>query len=317
MVLSDPLALIPFACAARDGRVGDVTARELVAAGTTLLVRSALLVRALAGRRGAILLPNGPAFLTALAACDGRGAVLLDPRSAPATIARQLADANAGAVFTSEAMAARLPEHVPRVLLDGAPREARVVAGGDARTVDLGSHVGLELEGDPEATGREEEAVIVYGSPGPAKSRVVLSHRTLLHDARAAGSEMALSANDRVLAATPFSHPFGLTVSLLAPLLAGATVHPAERLDPARLTRQREPDAITVAVATPAHYEALLAGMDGNASSAAHTLRLCIGGGASLDPGLQQRWEARMHVPLRDLAALASDGGTTPLRHDP
>ena len=66
--MSDPLALLPLALAAGAGRVGvagadagDYDAQQLVAAGLTLLQRSAPLVRALSGRRAAILLPTVPA----------------------------------------------------------------------------------------------------------------------------------------------------------------------------------------------------------------------------------------------------------------
>src|SRR5215208_2325860 len=82
--MSAPLSLLPLAAAAGGGRVDEYEAQQLVAAGFTLLQRSAPLVRALAGRRAGILLPASPAFLTALAACEGRGAVLINPLAAPA-----------------------------------------------------------------------------------------------------------------------------------------------------------------------------------------------------------------------------------------
>src|SRR6185436_12890621 len=96
-------------------------AQQLVAAGLTLLQRSAPLVRAMSGRRAAILLPTSPAFLTALAACEGRGAVLINPLAAPIEVALQCADANVGAIFTLASFAPRLPSDLPMVLLDDAP----------------------------------------------------------------------------------------------------------------------------------------------------------------------------------------------------
>ena len=120
--MSNPLALLPLALAAGGGRIGTagtapshfLEAQQLVAAGLTLLQRSAPLVRALSGRRSAILLPTSSAFLTALAASDGRGAVLVNPLAAPAEIAFQIRDANVGAVFTTSAFAARLPADASR-----------------------------------------------------------------------------------------------------------------------------------------------------------------------------------------------------------
>src|SRR3954466_3523378 len=107
--MTNPLALLPLAMAAGGGRIGALgatpvyEAQQLVAAGLTLLQRSAPLVRALSGKRSAILLPTSPHFLVALAASEGRGAVLINPLAAPAEIDFQLRDAGVGAVFTTSA----------------------------------------------------------------------------------------------------------------------------------------------------------------------------------------------------------------------
>jgi acyl-CoA synthetase (AMP-forming)/AMP-acid ligase II len=175
----DPFSLVPLAIAAHGGRVDEFEAQQLVAAGLTLLQRSAPLVRALSGKRSAILLPVSPQFFVALAASEGRGVLLIDPSSAPADIAYQLADANVGAVFTSAALAPRVPTHLVRALLDDAPRRARVLTADGARDVDLGSHHGLDLEGDPDSPGSDEEAIVVY-SP----DRTSFTHRDLLSGTR-------------------------------------------------------------------------------------------------------------------------------------
>ena len=179
--MSDPLAVLPLALAAGGGTVDQFEASQLVSAGVTLLQRSAALVRALSGRRAALLLPTSPQFLVGLAASEGRGTVLINPLAAPAEIAWQLRDANVGAVFTLAALAERVPATVVRVLLDDAPRSARVLADGAARDVDLGSHFGLALEGEADAEGRDEEAAIVYTSAMRGRPLgAVLTHRGLL-----------------------------------------------------------------------------------------------------------------------------------------
>ena len=119
--------------AAGGGRLDGFETQQLVAAGLTLLQRSAPLVRALSGRRSAILLPASPAFVTALAASEGRGAVLINPLASRVEAAYQTADARVGAVFTTTELAGRLPDHVTRVLLDDVPRSARVVVDGVTR----------------------------------------------------------------------------------------------------------------------------------------------------------------------------------------
>jgi hypothetical protein len=221
--MSDPLSLFPIAVAAGGGLIDGVETRRLVAAGLTLLQRSAPLVRALAGRRSALLLPTGPQFLTALSASDGRGAVLLNVLAAPSEIAAQLTDANVGAVFTLAAMAERLPGDCPRVLLDDAPHAARVMIAGRSLDVDLGSHHGLALEGRLDAPGLDEECAVVYTSAMAGRARGArLSHRNLIANARSIVEAMGLTPLDHALAVLPFSHLFGLAVSAAAPLMSGS-----------------------------------------------------------------------------------------------
>src|SRR3569833_1881416 len=114
--MADPFSLFPLALAAHGGRVDDFPADQLVAAGVSLLQRSATLVRALSGKRSAILLPTSPQFFVALAASEGRGAVLINPLAARPEIEHQLRDATVGAVFTTSALAGRLPDNFTRVL---------------------------------------------------------------------------------------------------------------------------------------------------------------------------------------------------------
>jgi long-chain acyl-CoA synthetase len=307
--VSNPLALLPLALAAGSGRIGTAgaepsdffEAQQLVAAGLTLLQRSAPLVRALSGRRSAILLPTSPAFLTALAASEGRGAVLVNPLAAPAEIAFQIRDANVGAVFTTSALAPGLPADVAMVLLDAAPRTARVVVAGATREVDLGSHHGLSLEGERDTEGRDEEAAVVYtsamrGTPLGA----VLTHRNLLANARSTVEALAVVPDDHVLALLPFAHLFGLTVTGSAPLLAGARVSTMERFHPVRAAELLGTGGITTVVGVPAVFHALLGaierrGIDLRASA----LRLTVCGGAPLPIALQDRWAEVTGVEMR------------------
>ncbi|MEK0431784.1 MAG: hypothetical protein RL139_1588 [Gemmatimonadota bacterium] len=164
--------------AAAGGRIDDFAVSQLVAAGFTLLQRSAPLVRAMAGRRAGLLLAPSPAWVVALAASDGRGAVVLDPASDAANLAAQISALDVGACFTIHALASRVPATLPTVLLDEAPTAAEVVGAGGARTqVDLGSHFGLTIEGATDVAGRDEEC-LVLGTPPQ-----VLTHRAVLERA--------------------------------------------------------------------------------------------------------------------------------------
>ena len=307
--MPDPFSLLPLAIAAGGGRLDEYDSQQLVAAGFVLLQRSAPLVRALSGRRAALLLPTSPQFLVALAACEGRGAVLVNPLAAPPEIAHQLTDAGVGAVFTVAALADRLPESITRVLLDDMPRSARVIADGVAREVDLGSHVGMSIEGELDIVGSEDEAAIVYTSAmAGTPLGAVLSHRNLIANARATLEASANDAGDHVLALLPFSHLFGLTVAGSAPLIAGGRVTTMARFNPMRAVELMERDGITEIVGVPAVFHALMSAIERRGGTLNGALRLAICGGAPLSDSLQERWVEATGVELRQGYGLTEAG---------
>jgi long-chain acyl-CoA synthetase len=308
--VNDPLGLLPLAIAGGGGRLDAFEAQQLVAAGLTLLSRSAPLVRALARRRAAILLPSAPAFVTALAASEGRGAVLVNPLAAPLEIAHQLDDADVGAVFTIASLAVALPSGTTHVLLDDAPRSARVIAGDRVVDVDLGTHHGLAIEGATDAPGSSDEATIVYtsamhGTPLGA----IGTHRNLLSNARAMIVASGLDADDHALAVLPFSHLFGLVVSGVAPLLTGGRVTTMPRFNPVRAVEILEGDGVTLLVGVPAVFAALAATIVRRGTAfGAERLRLCICGGAPLSTELQDRWLELTGLELRQGYGLTEAG---------
>ena len=305
----DPFSLLPLALASGRGRVDDFETQQLVAAGLTLLQRSATLVRAVSGKRASILLPTSPAFLTALAACEGRGAVLINPVAAPPEIAHQIRDANVGAVLTTTTYAASLPPDVPFVLLDDAPRAARVVANGTSRDVDLGSHAGMSITGNTDAAGSDEELAIVYTSAmAGTPLGAILSHRNLLANARSAIVANGNTADDCMLAALPFSHLFGLTVTAASPLLTGARVITMPRFNPGRAAELVAAGEITTLVGVPTVFRALLAAIERRDEQSAGALRLCICGGAPLTAEFQDRWFEVTGVELRQGYGLTEAG---------
>ncbi|MEO6527284.1 MAG: AMP-binding protein [Gemmatimonadaceae bacterium] len=306
--MSEPLALLPLALAAGAGRISAVgatgdaplEAQQLVAAGLTLLQRSAPLVRALGGKRSAILLPTSPAYLTALAASEGRGAVLVNPLASALEVAFQCADANVGAVFTTTSLASRVPVGMPLVLLDDAPRLARVVTPDRVQEVDLGSHHGLRIEGERDVPGRHEEAVIVYTSAMRGRPLgAILTHANMLANARSCIEATLNTADDDVLAILPYSHLFALTVTCGAPLLAGARVRTMERFNPARAAEILL-DGITEVVGVPGVFGAMLAAIERRGIDLRGSrLRVCICGGSVLSRELQDRWANVTGVELR------------------
>ena len=303
-----PLSLPPFVdlltlrAAAGRGSIDGIKAAGLVAAGFTLLQRSPALVRALAGRRAAILVPTSPQFLVALAASEGRGAVLVNPLAAEAEIAYQLADAGVGAVLTIGSLAKRLPAGTVHALLDEAPTSATVVgADGGSTRIDLGSHFGLELQGDGDEPGRDEECAIVYTSAMAGRPLgAILTHRNLIANARQAVQAAQFGTGDHLLALLPYSHLFGLTTSGIAPLMAGVRITTMARFNPVTAVDRLANDGVSIVVGVPAIYAAMLAAIARRETPfTAPALRMCICGGAPLAEELQARWAEVTGVELR------------------
>ena len=235
--------------------------------------------------------------------------MLINPLAAPAEIAFQCANADVGAVLTISAFADRIPDGLPRVLLDDAPHRARVVADGRTRDVDLGSHHGFSIEGERDVAGRDEEAVIVHtsamrGTPLGA----VLTHANLLANARSTIEALGDTTHDHVLALLPFAHLFGLTVTASAPLLVGGRVTTMERFNPVKAAELLA-GGVTQVVGVPSVFHALLTaiarrGVDLRGSA----LRLCVCGGAALPVELQDRWADATGVELREGYGLTEAG---------
>ena len=299
--MSNPLSVLPLSLAAHRGTLDDIPASQLVAAGLTILQRSAAITRALYGRRAALLLPTSPAFLVGLAASEGRGAVLLNPLASASEIEYQLTDSNVGAVFTIASLAKKLPVSMPQVLLDDAPLHAGVLIDGAITTIDLGAHFALDLEGDTSVGGSDDEATVVYtsameGSPLGA----ILTHGNLIANARSTITAAQVTPRDHVLAVLPWSHLFGMTVTLTAPLLAGARVTTMSRFNPMKAVETLIDGNVTMFVGVPAVFIGMLTAIERRGGTIdVPELRVCICGGAALPVWVQRKWETATGCALR------------------
>jgi long-chain acyl-CoA synthetase len=161
-------------------------------------------------------------------------------------------------------------------------------------------------------------AIILYtsGSTGQPKG-AVLSHAALAAANESwAGPVMGLSEGDRVLAALPLAHSFGLNGALLAPLLAGATVVLQERFSPEETLRAIARHRVTVFPGVATMFSRILeapALADADLSS----LRLAVSGAAPCPWPLASAWRQRTGVRIvrgygmtelfRPLSYLAAD----------
>jgi O-succinylbenzoic acid--CoA ligase len=268
-------------------------------------LRRAAALRALGvapGDRVAALLGNDPAFVELAHAAAIAGAVLvpLNPRLAPAELARQLDDAEP-----------RLLVHTPGALAALAAA-ARKWTGGPAPP--LTDATGLEADdaGDEAPLALFDPAAIVYtsGTSGEAKG-VVLTHANLL--ASAVGSAFHLGAlpTDRWLACLPLFHVGGLAI-LSRSVLAGGAVVLHERFDPDAVSRALDDDAITIASLVPAMLARVL-GARGERPPPPALRAVLLGGAAAPAPLLERAAKAGWPLlPTYGLSEAASLVATLP-----
>ncbi|MCC6317858.1 MAG: hypothetical protein IT361_09220 [Gemmatimonadaceae bacterium] len=269
----DPLSLLPFGLAARDGVLDGWPARQLVAAGVGVLRAHAPVARALARRRSAMLLPVGPSVLVALAASDGRGALFLDPATGPAQVARELNTARVGAVFSTRSFANLLPDDLPRVLLDDAPASATFVTAASREQFDLSMHEGISIEGDPDAEGSTEELLLAFDE---AADPVSWSHRRAFGRVRAIVKTHGLRAIDRVLVMRASGDLHAFLDGEVSALAAGCRVTSLASTDIGRALDEISRGNVTVLVAPGASLAAMSAHHEHSAAHAAGALRRTI-----------------------------------------
>jgi len=163
--------------------------------------------------------------------------------------------------------------------------------------------------------------VILYtsGSTGQPKG-AVLSHAALaVANESWAGPVMGLTATDRVLAALPLAHSFGLNGALLAPLLAGVTVVLQERFAPEETLRAIGRHRVTVFPGVATMFARILESPALDAADLS-SLRLAVSGAAPCPWTLASEWRRRTGVrivrgygmtelfrPISYLAAEATD----------
>jgi long-chain acyl-CoA synthetase len=257
-----------------------------------------------AGRTVGVLLPNVRAFPLAYFGLLAAGArpLLLNPLNSGREQAEAVEDAGAETVLTTRALERLLPAGVRRVFVDGLPDAMEVADASGRRSVRPGTGgaaAPLDLESD---------AALIFTAAQRGRARGArLTHRNLVANLRSTIEAMRLTEHDRVLAALPLVHSFGLTVTLNAPLAAGAAIRPVERFSPGRLLETFESDRSTVVVAVPSMILGILAAA-AKEGVPAHALRVAICGGAPLDPAVQERWEAAFGIPLRQGYGLTEAG---------
>jgi long-chain acyl-CoA synthetase len=228
-----------------------------------------------------LLCSNRPEFaygvLGALAA--GKTVAVLPTLAPPPLLAMMIADAGVRRVLTIEELVVRLAEAkvgslvIPRMVEEGG-KEVRKAGGKETQ----------EREG-------LTPAVLLYtsGSTGRPKA-VALSDENILANIQGSVDGAGFVPDDVMLAILPLFHSYGLTVTLLLPLVLGAQVVMLERFAPRTVLAAIEEHRVTAVVAVPTQYRLLAKDpVPADASS----LRLCIAGAERLAESVSAEFAAR------------------------
>jgi long-chain acyl-CoA synthetase len=156
--------------------------------------------------------------------------------------------------------------------------------------------------GGDDVVGPDDEALIVYtsGTTGPPKG-VVLSQYNLLVDARAIASWHGFTNASRVMCVLPIHHVNGTVVTLLAPLVAGASVVLCRRFQTATFLALVREERVNVVSVVPTLLKYLLerSGSDPGYRRDDHgTLAYVICGAGPLTVELARRFEEKLAIRI-------------------
>jgi len=149
--------------------------------------------------------------------------------------------------------------------------------------------------------GADVGALIYTSGTTGAPKGVMLSHSNLLFAARSGATLRQIGPGDRVYAALPISHVFGLASVALSTLFAGAALHLVPRFTAEGFAAALAVDGVSIVPGVPAMYARLLdyARRSGKAIVASRA-RFLYAGGAPLDPQLKADVERAFDQPLHN-----------------
>jgi long-chain acyl-CoA synthetase len=315
-----------------DGSVDHETLRDRVAQVTTVLADLGVG----SGDRVVVAVQNTATAPALLFACWRLGAVVVpvSPELRADRLVAIVRDAEAAAVLGTPAVVhalaqqQALPAVVVSVTGDEWPRRRRFGrqpgsrrgAGRGARRASREGAIALAelLAGDgvrtaPPAPMPDAPALLAYRPRSRELRGVVLTHANLVANAFQARLWVPdiQAGRERVLVADPLHEPLPLTVGLLAAILSAATVVLLDRPDAATLARAIERERPTLLAGLPPRLADLL--LDGEpAKRDLRSLRVCLAGGAPLDPRVAAGVEGRTGgARVREVYGLAEAGALT------
>jgi long-chain acyl-CoA synthetase len=259
-----------------------------------------------AGHPVALVLPNSAGFVAAFLAAARAGAVVapLSPGYRLQELTHYLRDMEPAAVLVDGETAPLVQTALgagtssPRVhLVTEAPPGDTLATGDDGAR--------------PRPATADGSLLLLYtsGSTGPAK-RVIRSHRQLLAEIEALHALLAVTAADRFLGASPFSHVNGLVRSMLTAVLGGATLYPVRRFGRRAVLELIGRERLTFFGGVPPMFARLGQTPPGLAADLS-TLRIVFSASAPLVPADARAFHRAHGVYVRQLYGSTETGTIT------
>jgi len=225
--------------------------------------------------------PNAPGFAAGLLGGLWAGkTIAVLPWVAPAPLLNSMAEeAGFRTVLAAEELAPRAKE---------AGLEPIVMPGGEGNS--------RAMSEPPLAACALEAAVLLYtsGTAGRPKA-VALSESNLLANVEGLRIAGEFTGEDVMLAILPLFHAFGLTVTLLLPLVLGGKVVIEDRFVPRTSLQAVAAHRVSAMIGVPSQFRLMTKErMDVDAAS----LRLCIAGAERLGDHVGEAFQERFNRPL-------------------
>lgn len=243
---------------------------------------------------------NSDAFVLAYFGIVKAGAVvvpvnlLLNPKE----VAFILDDAGARGLIYFEAFAQSVQQLKPQVR----SLEFAVCIGAQNPLGDSPFASLLSTDGPcprPPVNPGEDLAAIIYtsGTTGRPKG-AMLTHRNLASNVQSVLAALHFEpGRDVVLVVLPMFHAFAATAAMLSPLLAGCTIVPLPKFDPAQSADAIQAAGATIFMGVPSMYNLLLR-LPAEYTEKLASLRFAISGGAAMPVEIMRQFEERFGKAL-------------------
>jgi long-chain acyl-CoA synthetase len=236
------------------------------------------------GDRVGMVLPNVLSFPIVFygALLAGAAVVPMNPLLKAREVEYYLRDSGARIVVTGESSAEAVTEAAGTVGIEA-------VTVGPATPDALLADEGLSA---PVDRADDDTAVILYtsGTTGQPKG-AELTHAGLNSNARTTQETLLEGTpDDVIMGCLPLFHVFGLTCSLNAGVLAGATLTLIPRFDGGKALEVVERDGVTVFEGVPTMFSAMLHSPDAGSADVS-SLRLCVSGGSAMPVEVMRSFE--------------------------